>query len=91
MRILLLVPVWFVLALLIPTVWTIVRSYRAVRGSWPVICPETGLGTTVELNAGNAVGMRILGNPPGKIQSCSRWPERQGCGRECLRQFEPAA
>jgi hypothetical protein len=91
MRILLLIPVWFILALLIPTVWAVTAIYRGISGPRPVICPETGLGSTVELDTSHAVAMRILGNPAQRIQSCSRWPERQNCKRTCLRQFEPAA
>jgi hypothetical protein len=91
MRILMLIPVWFVLALLIPTVWVIAGFYRKLRGRRPVLCPETGLGTTIELDAPHAVAMRVLGNPIRKVQFCSRWPERQTCARKCVAQFEPAA
>jgi hypothetical protein len=91
MRILLLVPIWFVLALLIPTAWAIAGAYRKVRGHRPVICPETGLGTTVELDPRHAVAMRVLGNPVQKIRYCSRWPKRQTCARRCVVQLEPAA
>ena len=91
MRILLLVPVWFVLALLIPTVLSIAGAYRRVRGPRPLICPGTGLGATVQLDTRHAVDMRVLGNPVRRIQSCSNWPERQTCERRCLVQFEPAA
>ena len=91
MRILLLIPIWFTLALLVPAVWAIARIYRAISGPRTVICPETGLDSTIELDATHAVAMRILGNPVQKIQFCSRWPERQACDRSCLSHFEPIA
>ena len=91
MRILLLIPVWFALALIVPTVWVIVSHYRRLRGPHPVICPETGLGATIELDAVHSTGMRILGNPVRKVQSCSRWPKRQTCVRKCVVQFERVA
>lgn len=90
MRSLLLVPIWFVLALLIPTVWSIAHIYRRACGVHPVICPETGLISTIGLDTTHAVTMRMLGNPVQRIQQCSRWPERQTCDRRCLRQFEHA-
>jgi hypothetical protein len=91
MQILLLVPVWFLLALLVPTVWKITCAYRKVRGPQPVVCPETGAGATVQLDAGHAVAMRLIGDPIQKIRSCSGWPERQGCARSCVMQFgQPA-
>jgi hypothetical protein len=91
MPILMLVPVWFILALVIPTLWTVARHYRKLSGHRPVICPQTGLVTTIELNAGHAVAMGILGNPVQKVQSCLRWPAHQNCARQCVAQFEPVA
>ena len=91
MRILLLIPVWFVLALLIPTAWAITRIYKTIHGFRPVICPGTGVVATVELDPAHAVAMRILGNPVQRIHACSRWPERQTCHRRCVSQFEPMA
>ena len=91
MQVLMLIPVWFILALLIPTAWMVACQYRKLSGRRPVICPETGLGTTVELDASHAVAMRILGNPVRKVQFCARWPKRQSCARKCVAQFECAA
>lgn len=52
------------------------------RGTRLVACPETKRPAAVELDAMRAA----FGAEPGQLRlaSCSRWPERKGCGQECL-------
>jgi len=40
----------------------------------------------IQLDVRDAVTMHVIGNPIRKIQSCSRWPERETCDRKCLAQ-----
>jgi hypothetical protein len=91
MSVLFLVPVWFILALLIPTAWSVSRVYSRSRGRRIVICPETNRAANIELDARHAVAMHVVGNPFQKVQECSRWPEHQSCSRECLAQVPRAA
>lgn len=84
MTILHLVPVWFLLALLIPTALAIGGSYRGAKGRRTVICPESSESALIALDARDAALMHVLGERPRRIESCSRWPERQACGRTCL-------
>jgi hypothetical protein len=91
MSVLFLVPVWFILALLIPTAWSVSRVYSRSRGRRIVICPETDRAANIELDARHAVAMHVVGNPFQKIQACSRWPEHRSCSRECLAQVPRAA
>ena len=84
MSVLNLIPVWFVLALLIPTVWAVTGAYRRARGGRAVICPATGESAMVSLDARDAALMHVLGNPVRKVELCTCWPERRNCGRECL-------
>jgi len=84
MSILNLIPVWFALALLIPTVWAVAGAYRRARVARAVMCPQAGQSAVIVLDPRDAALMHILGNPARRIQSCQNWPERQGCGRECL-------
>jgi hypothetical protein len=91
MSVLLLVPIWFILALFIPTAWSVGKVYSRSRGRRIVICPETRRAVNIELDARHAVAMHVVGNPVQKVQECSRWPERQGCSRECLAQVPRAA
>jgi len=89
MSVLYLIPVWLVLALLIPAAWSISKAYKRTWGRRMVMCPETNRWANIELDARHAVRMHVLGNPARRIQYCSRWPERQSCSRECLAQVLP--
>jgi hypothetical protein len=56
-------------------------------GSMVVTCPETRRAAGVRVNARHAAL-----TPPGRgtalrLSTCSRWPERAGCGQECLSQI----
>jgi hypothetical protein len=60
----------------------VVRVYRGTR---LVACPETKQPAAVELDSMRAAFTRF-GDESGRFQltSCSRWPEKAGCGQECL-------
>ncbi|HEX7486335.1 MAG TPA: hypothetical protein VF332_09295 [Vicinamibacterales bacterium] len=61
------------------------RRYLKLRGPRLVECPET--------NAPAAVNIRTAQAAMGQhfsLSDCSRWPEKQSCGRECLAQIERA-
>jgi hypothetical protein len=69
----------------------LLRTYLAYRGTRVVTCPETGRPAAVEVDALHAAaGRASAGRPLLHLASCSRWPERQGCGQECLAQVEAA-
>jgi hypothetical protein len=70
--------------------WRGVLAYFRFRGVRLVSCPETAESAAVEVNARHAALTRGLGHVDLQLKSCSRWPERQGCGQECLRQIEAA-
>jgi hypothetical protein len=79
----------FVLSLL-PLSWLSLRAYRKYRGTRVITCPETCAPAAVELDAARAARSEMLGNVEYRLQSCTRWPEREGCGQECLAQIEAA-
>jgi hypothetical protein len=61
------------------------RRYMALRGARLVECPETKAPAAVGVSAVQAAfGGRF------SLSECSRWPERESCGRECLAQIERA-
>jgi len=91
MSVLFLVPVWFILVLLIPIAWSVGKVYNRSLGRRIVRCPETNRAANIELDARHAVAMHVVGNPVRKVQACSRWPEHQSCGRECLAQVPRVA
>src|SRR5947207_307947 len=61
--------------------------YRFVpyRGKRVIVCPETLQPAGVELDA-----WRAARTPEAqlRLQSCSRWPEKEDCDQDCLRQIE---
>lgn len=59
------------------------RRFLANRGTRLVQCPENEQPAAVDVDAFKvAVGGRF------ELSDCSRWPEKSGCGRECLHQIE---
>lgn len=67
---------------------TAVRTYLKYRGTRVITCPETGRAAAVEVDAATAAEKALLGGHDVHLRSCSRWPERQDCGQECLTQIE---
>jgi hypothetical protein len=65
-----------------------VRAYFGYRGQRLVTCPETHKPEAVDVAAGEAALGAFLSEPTLHLKHCSRWPERQDCGQECLRQIE---
>ena|SRR5438552_4091827 len=65
-----------------------VRAYFSLRGKRLVTCPETHKPEAIDIAAGEA-GLGVFFNEPTlRLKECSRWPERQGCGQNCLQQIE---
>ena len=61
----------------------ILRSYRRYRNEMVVTCPETKreVGVAVDLKRAALTGSV-------RLADCTRWPEKQGCGQECLAELE---
>lgn len=64
------------------------RSYFRFRGQRLITCPETHQPAAVALDSGHLAREAVFGQPHLRLSECSRWPERQGCGQECLKQIE---
>lgn len=89
MSLFLVVGIIFVLSF-VPLLYFIARSYWRYRGARVVTCPETKLTVAVEVSAAKAAVSSVLADPQLRLSSCSRWPERQDCGQECVAQIEVA-
>ncbi len=63
-------------------------AYFTFRGKRLVTCPETHKIEAVDVAAGKAALTAFLDRPTLRLDLCSRWPERQNCGQECLQQVE---
>lgn len=64
------------------------RAFVRYRGARLVECPETKQVVAVEVDAARAAASAAVGRVDLKLSECTNWPERQGCGQECLRQIE---
>jgi hypothetical protein len=62
------------------------RTYLKYRGQRVITCPETHHAAAVHVNAKNAARKALFGKSYVRLDQCSRWPERQNCGQECLSQ-----
>lgn len=67
-------------------VWRLASVWRKYRGHRAMSCPEdrNPAGVTVDLLHVMATS---LGRPQLRLESCSRWPEKSGCGQGCLREI----
>jgi hypothetical protein len=65
-----------------------VQAYFRLRGQRLVTCPETKAPAAVAVSAKEAALGAFVNEPTLRLQECSRWPERENCGQECLQQVE---
>ncbi len=80
-----------VLALsLIPSIFVVVRAFLRNRGTRLVTCPETKMPAAVRTDRVHAALTTAAGEPELRLETCTRWPEREHCGQECLSQIEAA-
>jgi hypothetical protein len=49
-----------------------------------VTCPENHEPAEIRIDAGEAAATAAFGHPELRVSHCSRWPEHQQCGQECL-------
>ena len=86
--------VWVILGLLALALGILLfrslRFYFKLRGKRLVTCPETQKPAAVDLDSKHLARDAAFGTPRLRLSECSRWPERQGCGQECLKQIEAA-
>ena len=68
----------------------LVSAWLVYRGTRVVVCPETRQTVAVEVDARRAALSAAGGRPRLRLDSCTRWPERNACGQECLGQVEQA-
>lgn len=66
----------------------LLKSYFKYRGKMIVTCPENQKPAGVEVDAKHAALTTTIGEGNLTLKDCTRWPERENCGQECLRQIE---
>jgi hypothetical protein len=66
-----------------------VRNWMRFRGVRVIVCPENFQPAAVKVDARHAASRAALtGEPELHLNSCSRWPEKEGCDQACLSQIE---
>lgn len=77
-----------VLVVAITAVISAIAWFR-LRGRRVITCPESKTVEVVEVDAVKGALQDMFRDRPAlNLSSCSRWPERQDCGQECLTQIE---
>jgi hypothetical protein len=66
----------------------VVKTYLKYRGQRVITCPETRRAAAIKVDALHAALRAAISYPDLRLKSCSRWPEREDCGQECLLQVE---
>ena len=66
----------------------LLRAWFSWRQKRLITCPENEKPAAVRVDALKAVAGALTGHEGLRLSECSRWPEKQGCGQECLRQIE---
>ena len=86
---------WILLALAVLLASTLgvefvrgLRTYRKYRGKRIITCPETHRDAAVRVAAGKVAVEAAAGAPHLQLSSCSRWPEKEDCGQDCLAQIK---
>ncbi len=77
-----------VLIALAIAVVALIQAYAKYRGKRVITCPETHHHEAVELDAPLAAMSALLNGPKLHLSSCTRWPERQDCAQDCIREIE---
>jgi hypothetical protein len=65
-----------------------VSEYFRMRGARIVACPDNERPAAVTVDARHAALTTAGGHEHLRLDSCSRWPEKAGCGQDCLKQIE---
>jgi hypothetical protein len=76
-----------VLATLV-VVYRIASIWLRYSGNRLITCPENLRPAGVRVDAWRAAATALGQSPKLRLNTCSRWPEKSGCGQECLRQVE---
>jgi hypothetical protein len=79
-----------ILALFVKVAESFGKVYFKYRGDRVITCPENQRPAGVHLDLGHALLSPVGPDADLRLKSCSRWPERQDCGQQCLQQIEAA-
>lgn len=63
-------------------------TYRRLRGTKSVTCPDNHQPADIEIDAKQAAINAALARSTLQVSRCSRWPEHHECGQACLAEFK---
>lgn len=72
------------------TGWRLLSAWLKYRGRMVITCPENQRPAGVSVDVPHAAATSLGGEPELRLSDCSRWPERAGCGQQCLQQIAEA-
>jgi hypothetical protein len=82
---------WIVLgAAILLAAYRLIGAWVRYRGARVITCPENQRPAGVHVDVGHAALTALGAAPDVRLNECSRWPEKQGCGQECLRELRNA-
>jgi len=64
------------------------QNYFKNRGSRLVTCPETREAVVMTPDKKFAFWTALRGQEHSRVETCSRWPEKDDCEQECLAEIE---
>jgi hypothetical protein len=64
--------------------WRLGSAWFQYRGKRVITCPENHRPAGVVVDATHAAATVFGKAPQLRLSECSRWPEKAGCGQECL-------
>lgn len=64
-----------------------IAAYLRFRGERVITCPENKEPAAVHIDIPKVAKNAMLGKLNVRLDQCSRWPERAGCGQDCLSQI----
>jgi hypothetical protein len=66
----------------------VVETFLRFRIRRTVTCPETGQAAEVGIDPVKAASGSAFGRLVLRVKSCSLWPDRAGCARQCMESSE---
>jgi hypothetical protein len=77
-----------VAAVVVLVAYRLVGTWMRFRGARVITCPENRKPAGVHLDARHAAATGVVAPAQLRLSECSRWPEKQNCGQECLREIQ---
>ena len=68
--------------------YRLIGAWIRFHGARVITCPENQRPAGVHVDVRHAAVSALASAPDVRLNECSRWPEKQDCGQECLRELQ---